>query len=82
MAWMRMWKERQDGNPANLQKLGTDPKEQTFCNLKYPRTKFVLLCLAVIPFSHDQKSISLLPSTPAGVTHFAMWAQGLHCASI
>lgn len=28
MAWMSMWKERQDGNPANLQKLGMDPKEQ------------------------------------------------------
>lgn len=38
---MNMWKERQDGNPANLQKLGIDPKQQTFPNLKYPRTKFV-----------------------------------------
>lgn len=82
MAWMSMWKERQDSNPANLQKLGMDPKEQTFSSLKYPRTKFVLLCLSVMPLNHDQKSISVLFSIPAVVTHFATWAQGLPCASI
>lgn len=38
--------------------------------------------MLIIPFSHDQKAISVLPSIPAAVTHFAMWAQGLPCASI